>query len=799
MASGKKLADAYLELRADDSKLTPDVKVKAQRVGKEFGGQLNRALKALSLDPVDVKADPKSALASIAVTRDRLRQLSNDADSVEMRIRTERALTQVERFRKQLGGVDDDPVTVQADPSPAQRQIEQLRRQITALGLDPVDLDADPTAALVAIKRVDAELRRLSGEAATVHVRVDAEHARASLARFRKQLGDAGGDAGVDAAFSFAAQLSAKLGPLLARLPLSPQLAAALAVAGAAAAPGLAATISAAILGGAGAGGIIGGVTIASRHPAVKASATYTGDLFSQALERAGVSFVPATLDALAQVRGEIPEIEHDLTRALSAASRFVGPLTSDFLAGAREGVDGFADAVERAGPVVDVLGSIAERSGRLIGDMLTGASEHAPEAARALALLWQMFEFGTRSIFGTIETLSTAYGWFLKLSAAVTGNTELLGRLAAEEANAKASGGDLSQGLQDLLNGFTQAGTGAASMGAQVRSLKQIIDDFTGQALDARQASRDYEAAIDAATEAVKRNGVGLDIGTAKGRANQQALDELVRTTQRKAQATFEMTQDQEKANAVTEQGKTAFIQAATAMGMSATKARELANSLFQIPDVDRTVTIRNKQALDAIHAVQQSLGKIKDLHVGVYYDIHGNLKLPGGTQIKGAAGGGPVDDAPGPKGVDSQLYALAKGEHVFAADEVDRLGGQRAVLALRRQIMSWPTGWRPGTTTMAPAAVATSRPRVMDSGGHLMPGWNPPIWNGTGRPEPVTTARSMDALTAEMQATRRDVVDALEAVVDAVGGVAPAVGRAINGVGQTLAIRGRTGAWPR
>jgi hypothetical protein len=27
------------------------------------------------------------------------------------------------------------------------------------------------------------------------------------------------------------------------------------------------------------------------------------------------------------------------------------------------------------------------------------------------------------------------------------------------------------------------------------------------------------------------------------------------------------------------------------------------------------------------------------------------------------------------------------------------------------------------------------------MDSGGMLQPGWNPPIWNGTGKPEPVLT----------------------------------------------------------
>jgi len=787
----KKLADAYLELRADDSKLSGDVKVKATRVGKEFGGQLNRALRTLSIDPIDVKADPKAAIAAIETTRQRLRQMSTEASSVEMRIKAERAITQVERFRKQLGAVDDTPVEPKVEVSPAQRQIEQLRRQLTALGIDPVDIDADPKKAVAAIKRVDEQLRRLSGEAATVHVRVDAESARSSLARFRNLVGDAGGDA----ASGFAAQFGAKVGPLMARLPLSPYVAAAVAIAAAAAAPGLAGVLSAAVVGGAGAGGIIGGVKIASTHPAVQQSAQLVAADFTKAMQRAGVSFVPVVVDALGDVRSEIYVLEDDVERALTRAAVYVRPLTKDFLAGARRGVEGFATAVERSGPVLTVVGNIGERAGDLLGDTLEGLSEHSVEAGHALAVLWTIVEYGTRSIFGTIEMLTTAYGWFEKVGAVLTADTAKLGRLAAEQELAKQSGGGLSDGLRQLLDGFTQAGTGAATMGSQVRSLRQILDEFTTGALDARQANRDYEAAIDAVSESVKKNGATLDIHTAKGRANQATLDELVRVTQRKSAATLQMTQDQEKANAVTEQGKAAFIRAATAMGMSATKARELANSLFKIPDVDRTVTIRNKQALDAIHAVQQSLGKIKDVHVGVYYDIHGNLKLPGGTQLKGLAGGGPVDDAPGPKGVDSRAYLLARGEHVFTAPEVDRLGGQQAVLELRRQIMSWPTGWRPGTTTMAPTAVATARPRVMDSGGQLMPGWNPPIYNGTGRPEAVTTARSMDDIATLLRVLIRRQEDTIAAVAE----IAPGVGQAINGVGQTLRVRGRTGAWPR
>lgn len=107
-ARGQKLSEAYVELHADDSKLRPEVKVKATKVGKEFGGQLNKALKQVNLDAIDIKADPKSALAAVALTEEKLRAMSRDAATVEIRVRTEKALKDLGRFRKQLGDVGEE-------------------------------------------------------------------------------------------------------------------------------------------------------------------------------------------------------------------------------------------------------------------------------------------------------------------------------------------------------------------------------------------------------------------------------------------------------------------------------------------------------------------------------------------------------------------------------------------------------------------------------------------------------------------------------------------------------------------
>jgi hypothetical protein len=75
------------------------------KAGKQIGGQLNRALKRLDLAPIDVKADPKKAFAAIEATEEKLRRLSRDSATVEVKVQTERALSQLGRFKKQLGDI----------------------------------------------------------------------------------------------------------------------------------------------------------------------------------------------------------------------------------------------------------------------------------------------------------------------------------------------------------------------------------------------------------------------------------------------------------------------------------------------------------------------------------------------------------------------------------------------------------------------------------------------------------------------------------------------------------------------
>jgi hypothetical protein len=92
-----------------DEKLAADMKKQdpGGKAGKQIGGQLNRALKRLDLDPIDVKADPKKAFAAIEATEAKLKELGRDSATVEVKIQTEKALSQLGRFKKQLGDVGE--------------------------------------------------------------------------------------------------------------------------------------------------------------------------------------------------------------------------------------------------------------------------------------------------------------------------------------------------------------------------------------------------------------------------------------------------------------------------------------------------------------------------------------------------------------------------------------------------------------------------------------------------------------------------------------------------------------------
>ncbi|HEX6968600.1 MAG TPA: hypothetical protein VF174_07310, partial [Micromonosporaceae bacterium] len=250
------------------------------------------------------------------------------------------------------------------------------------------------------------------------------------------------------------APIAEALGGILGTLPPQAQAAIGAAVVGAVATagPAVGAAMSAAIVGAAGTGGIIGGIAIAAKHQAVKDAARSTGDAIRDELQRSAVAFVPAVVTSLGKIRTGVQDMGDDLERAFAATARQLPSLTDAGLRGARRAVEGIASAAERSGPVIAALGTIAERTGDLVGDAFESMAENAEAGGRALTLLWGVFELGARSVLGTVEMLTRAFDIADRFAAVLTGNIGRLFEIEAAERAATDSGDGLSQGLQELL-----------------------------------------------------------------------------------------------------------------------------------------------------------------------------------------------------------------------------------------------------------------------------------------------------------------------------------------------------------
>ncbi|SBT63922.1 hypothetical protein GA0070622_0890 [Micromonospora sediminicola] len=436
--------------------------------------------------------------------------------------------------------------------------------------------------------------------------------------------------------------ISSALSAVFGELPPQAQAAigAGVVAAAAAAAPLVGGAVGGAIVGAAGAGGIVGGIAIAAKHPQVQASAKETGDLFAQTMQRAGVSFVPATLDALGQVRSGIEGMEGDLERAFSATSKYLTPLTDDFLRGAGRAVEGFATAAERAGPAVDALGEIGARVGDVLGDTFEGLSEHSAAGADALLMLWSVFEFGIRSIAGTIEALTAAYGWMEKFAAFISGDVAKLGELVAAQEAAKTSGGGLSDGLQELIGSFTSAGDEAAGAAADIESLDEMMRRMTAENINAEQANLRLEEAIDQVAKAAKDGAdKGIDPNTEAGRKNRSALLGMAEAAQSSSEAILRQTGSHEQANAASARARAAFLRAADAMGVEKGEARRLADQLFAIPaKVETKVRALTDEATGQIIGFEKRIRQLDGRVITVRTRItSAGEYIPGvGTQLR-------------------------------------------------------------------------------------------------------------------------------------------------------------------
>lgn len=518
---------------------------------------------------------------------------------------------------------------------------------------------------------------------------------RDARGRFVKGWKDHGDAAGAASALRFGAKFGSIMTDLMAKagqqtvgrffdgfsaLPPQAQAAIGAGVVGAAmmAAPLISGVIAGAVVGGVGIGGVVGGILIAASHPEVKAAAKLTGQSLKSEMQQAGRAFVPEVLHSLQYIRTQFREMGSEMESALSGLSRFVEPLTRGVVGFVHNLLPGFQAIADYGMPVIQELADWLPRLGTLLSDVFTMFATRSFDAATALQQLWIVFELGIRSIAGTLAGLAELNSLFEKMAFVVTGNyAGLIQYLAAEEA-AKAGGDELNPTLQQIIAGFQGTGEKAAFSTGQIKNWLEALREGTTDNLDFRAAQREAEQAIDDATQAFKDNGRTIDNNTAKGRANNQALDRLAAASNKVYDATYKQTGSQEAAAAAAQRSRDKFIALAQKMGYTKDEAIALAGKLIAIPSPKRSVTVETTKAQAAVRGIKSALATIngRTVLVTVKYETKG--RVPGehiigqGTLTK--AEGGWVNGAGGP--TDDKIPAmLSNKEFVLRAHAADKL----------------------------------------------------------------------------------------------------------------------------
>jgi hypothetical protein len=165
------------------------------------------------------------------------------------------------------------------------------------------------------------------------------------------------------------------------------------------------------------------------------------------------------------------------------------------------------------------------------------------------------------------------------KLRTSLEGYDTALANMKFEQELAAASMGVFgaqAQQVQGKLQAQKQAADG----------LRQSVFALNDAYLQSRGDVRAMESAIDAASEALKRNGRTLDENTAAGRENNAALDAIGATTKAAMLAKYEETGSWEEAIKVYERGRGELDKSTQGMARSKAEAKRLADQILATPN---------------------------------------------------------------------------------------------------------------------------------------------------------------------------------------------------------------------
>lgn len=219
-------------------------------------------------------------------------------------------------------------------------------------------------------------------------------------------------------------------------------------------------------------------------------------------------------------------------------------------------------------------------------------ASADAPAAARSFQELVDKNHLNRDQQLKLIDTM-TDYRAELSNQASALGITANSSGTAAEKTNLlKLAVGDYEGAAKSAKNPTKENTDALAELNSSAEDAAKAIDatskalrDLTSPTLDAREAQRQFQAAVDGVTASIKDNGTSLDITSEKGRSNQAALDAIAQSAQNAAGAIYTQTGSQEQATAAMQAGRDELVKALGQYGITGQAAQDYADKIIGTP----------------------------------------------------------------------------------------------------------------------------------------------------------------------------------------------------------------------
>lgn len=287
-----------------------------------------------------------------------------------------------------------------------------------------------------------------------------------------------------------------------------------------------------------------------------------------------------------------------------------------------------------------------------------------------------------------------------------------------------------------------------AVTVGGLVTDMDKFLEQLFAAGLitmSARDANAAYNEALRGIPETMKdiaKSGgkmgktlldskLDFDTSTEAGAKANAAFQDVARKGMAEVEAKAKEGMGQDELQTKLNDTYTDLVKSADQMGIHGQAAEDLARKVLGVPDGVTVETWVSQTAAGQADALKTKLDALngRKITVDTYLTTFekrvglpsqfsdGSAGQGAGVYAKGfipeKAGGGDLDTAPGAKGVDSQLFFGAKGEHVLTAQEVDKMGGQQAVYRFRAQvragnIQSYANGGGLGTISSVSSAAS-------------------------------------------------------------------------------------------